>query len=162
MLAGYETTAVVLSQCVYMLSKHPEAQQKLLHEVDGSKKQISYEDLGQFPFASAVLKEVLRLVGPLAFFSRINTKDTEVRLARQRMCTLLEHQHQRHSCKSLIVSHGLQCSLKLFCIMSVTSQAMMCVSISHESRKMHALSSRSMQCKRCHAVHCFCDSPRPI
>ena len=84
MLAGYETTAVVLSQCVYMLSKHPQAQQKLLQEVDGSKKQISYEDLWQFPFASAVLKEVLRLVGPLAFFSRINTKDTQVRLARQR------------------------------------------------------------------------------
>lgn len=78
MLAGYETTAVALTQCIYLLTKHPAAQEKLLQEVDSATRQISYEDLERFPFAAAVLKETLRLQGPSAFFSRVAMKDTHV------------------------------------------------------------------------------------
>ena len=78
MLAGYETTAVALAQCIYQLCKHPEAQAKLLREVDSFKAQICYEDLEAFPYAAAVLKEALRLNGPAAFFSRIALQDTKV------------------------------------------------------------------------------------
>ena len=79
MLAGYETTAVALTQCIYLLTKHPAAQEKLLQEVDSAKREICYEDLERFPFAAAVLKETLRLQGPSsAFFSRVAMKDTHV------------------------------------------------------------------------------------
>lgn len=78
MLAGYETTAVALTQCIYMLSKHPEAQEKFLQEVDRSKKEVRYEDLGDFPYAAAVLRETLRLQGPSTLYSRIAMKDTHV------------------------------------------------------------------------------------
>ena len=37
MLAGYETTANTLAFCIYLLGKHPHAQQQLLQEVDGFK-----------------------------------------------------------------------------------------------------------------------------
>ncbi len=37
MLAGYETTANTLAFCIYLLAKHPHAQQQLLQEVDGFK-----------------------------------------------------------------------------------------------------------------------------
>lgn len=78
MLAGYETTAVALTQCIYFLCKHPEAQAKLLHEVDSVKGEINYEDLDKFPYAAAVLKEALRLHGPAPLFSRVAMKDTHV------------------------------------------------------------------------------------
>lgn len=37
MLAGYETTANTLAFCIYLLARHPHAQQQLLQEVDGFK-----------------------------------------------------------------------------------------------------------------------------
>ena len=37
-LAGYETTANTLAFCVYLLCKHPEAQQKVIAEVDAFGK----------------------------------------------------------------------------------------------------------------------------
>lgn len=81
MLAGYETTAVALATCIYMLARHPAAEQQLLQELEGTKirQPIRYEDLASFPFASAVLKETLRLQGPAALFARVATKDTHVR-----------------------------------------------------------------------------------
>lgn len=39
LLAGYETTANALAFCIYLLGKHPHAQQKLLQEVDAFKVQ---------------------------------------------------------------------------------------------------------------------------
>lgn len=78
MLAGYETTAVALTHCIYLLCKYPEAQTKLLEEVDQATSEICYEDLERFPYAAAVLKESLRLLGPAAFFSRVAVKDTQM------------------------------------------------------------------------------------
>ena len=82
MLAGYETTSVALTYCIYLLSKHPQVQQKLLQEVDEFKGQPSYEQLDRFPYAAAVLSEALRLFPPASLFSREATQDAQVRLAR--------------------------------------------------------------------------------
>lgn len=48
-LAGTETTANSLTFAVYLLSQHPEAEQKLLNEVDafGKDKPITVDDLVQ-------------------------------------------------------------------------------------------------------------------
>ena len=80
MLAGYESTALALAACIYMLARHPAAEQKLLQELVQANvgQQICYEDLIQFPYASAVLKEALRLQGPVALHPRVATKNTHV------------------------------------------------------------------------------------
>lgn len=48
-LAGYETTANTLSYCVYNIAAHPEAQQRLLEEVDayGRHRKVEYKDMDQ-------------------------------------------------------------------------------------------------------------------
>lgn len=78
MLAGYETTSVTLTYCIYLLSKHPQVQQRLRQEVDQFKGQPSYEQLDQFPYAAAVLKEALRLYPPAPFVARVAQEDTQV------------------------------------------------------------------------------------
>ncbi len=81
MLAGYETTAVALTYCIYLISKHPQAQERLIKEADAFKGQPSYEQLDHFPYAAAVLSEALRLFPPASLFSREATQDAQVMLA---------------------------------------------------------------------------------
>ena len=88
MLAGYETTSVTLTYCIYLLGKHPQVQQKLLQEVDDFKGQPSYEQLDQFPYAAAVLNETLRLFPPAPLFARIAQEDTQVKLKFTRLINL--------------------------------------------------------------------------
>lgn len=84
MLAGYETTAVTIAQCIYMLTTHPEVQQKLQQEVDECARQPKYEDLEQLPYTAAVIHETLRLVGPSVFLTRVAAQDTKVCSAKHR------------------------------------------------------------------------------
>ncbi|KAL3159252.1 hypothetical protein ABBQ32_011220 [Trebouxia sp. C0010 RCD-2024] len=78
MLAGYETTSVALTYCIYFLSKHPDAQSKLLEEVDQFQGKPSYEDLGRFPYASGVLNEAMRILPPAPLFARIAQEDVQI------------------------------------------------------------------------------------
>ena len=78
MLAGYETTAVAITYCIYLVSKHPQVQQKLLQEVEKFKGKPTYEQLVQFPYAAAVISEALRLLPPGSVTSRQATADTQV------------------------------------------------------------------------------------
>ena len=80
MLAGYETTSVTLTYCIYLLSKHPQVQQKLLQEVDDFKGQPSYEQLDRFPYAAAVLNEAMRLFPPVPLFARAAVEAAQVKL----------------------------------------------------------------------------------
>lgn len=78
MLAGYETTSMALTYCIYLLSKHPDAQAKLLEEVDQFQGKPGYEDLGRFPFASGVLNEAMRILPPAPLFARTAQEDVKV------------------------------------------------------------------------------------
>lgn len=78
MLAGYETTSVALTYCIYLLSKHPAAQQKLLQEVDLFKGKPSYEDLDKFPYTTGVLNEAMRILPPAPLFARTAQEDVQV------------------------------------------------------------------------------------
>uniref|UniRef100_A0A671QMA9 Cholesterol 24-hydroxylase n=1 Tax=Sinocyclocheilus anshuiensis TaxID=1608454 RepID=A0A671QMA9_9TELE len=63
-IAGQETTANQLSFAIMELGRHPEIYKRAKAEVDeilGTKRNISYEDLGKFTYLSQVLKETLRL-----------------------------------------------------------------------------------------------------
>src|SRR5207245_1714982 len=63
LLAGHETTALSLSWTWYLLSQHPEAEQKLrqeLHDVLGGRTP-QVEDLARLPYTDKVVKESMRL-----------------------------------------------------------------------------------------------------
>ncbi|KAI7837525.1 hypothetical protein COHA_008661 [Chlorella ohadii] len=64
--AGYETTANALSFAIYCLATHPEAEARLLAEVDafGADKEPTLDDAPRFPYVEAVMHEALRLYPP--------------------------------------------------------------------------------------------------
>ncbi|GBF94152.1 cytochrome P450 [Raphidocelis subcapitata] len=67
-LAGYETTANALSYAIYCVSSSPDAQAKLLAELDAlpgaPDREVTVEDLQLLPFTAAVIDEALRLYPP--------------------------------------------------------------------------------------------------
>ena len=77
-LAGYETTANTLAFSVYLLAKHPQAQQCLLQEIDQSQGRPGYDSLPSFPYAAAVINEALRLYPPATFLTRVANEDVQV------------------------------------------------------------------------------------
>ncbi|KAL3139154.1 hypothetical protein ABBQ32_005938 [Trebouxia sp. C0010 RCD-2024] len=78
MLAGYETTANTLAFSVYLLGKHPQAQQRLLQEVDHFQGRPTYDSLPSFPYAAAVINEALRLYPPGTVLARVTTDDVQL------------------------------------------------------------------------------------
>lgn len=63
--AGYETSANALAFTLYCLATHPEAEARLLAEVDAfGGKEPTAEDLAGFPYLEAVLNESMRLYPP--------------------------------------------------------------------------------------------------
>ena len=79
--AGYETTALALVYCIYLLSIHPDKQAKLLHEVDQFKGEIAYEDLESFPYTAAIINESIRLYPPAGVLARACAEDVKVHSA---------------------------------------------------------------------------------
>ncbi|PLB55889.1 benzoate 4-monooxygenase cytochrome P450 [Aspergillus steynii IBT 23096] len=67
-IAGSETTASVLSGCVYYLLKNPAVHQKLLYEIRGAfdkDEDINLMSIGKLSYLHAVLEESLRLYPPV-------------------------------------------------------------------------------------------------
>ena len=88
-LGGYETTQIILSKIMYLLACHPEAQDKLCHEIDqicldkniddninGTGNDISWEDLAEMKYLDAVFNESLRMMPPAARIERRVPEDT--------------------------------------------------------------------------------------
>jgi cytochrome P450 len=77
LLAGHETTAVSLSWTWYLLSQHPEVEQKLREELSqvlgGRTPQL--EDLPRLPYADKVVKESMRLYPPAWSLARTVAKE---------------------------------------------------------------------------------------
>jgi cytochrome P450 len=65
-LAGHETTANALTWTWYLLSQHPEVEQKVHAEVDSvlGDRAAVYEDLGSLTYTRMVLAESMRLYPP--------------------------------------------------------------------------------------------------
>jgi cytochrome P450 len=80
LLAGHETTAVSLSWTWYLLSQHPDVEQKLHQELrqvlDGRTPQL--EDLPRLPYADKVVKESMRLYPPAWSLARTVTKEIDL------------------------------------------------------------------------------------
>ncbi|KAF4962251.1 hypothetical protein FSARC_9639 [Fusarium sarcochroum] len=68
MLAGSETTATLLSGCLYNLLTYPEKMETLLEEIRGkftSADDLAFESLADLKYMNACLKETLRIYPPV-------------------------------------------------------------------------------------------------
>ena len=80
-IAGHHTTSVALSWTFYLLSKHPEIEQRLLDEIEAviGQRRITLDDLPRLNYTEMVIKESLRLYPPAyALFAREALEDVEV------------------------------------------------------------------------------------
>jgi cytochrome P450 len=76
-LAGHETTAVLLSWALYVLSKHPGIERRVraeLTQVLGARE-VTTDDVPKLPYLARVIKEVLRLYPPAWILGRRVTED---------------------------------------------------------------------------------------
>lgn len=60
-VAGHETTASTLSWTWYLISQHPEVEQRLISELETLPTPLEFDDLPKFPYARQVIEEAMRL-----------------------------------------------------------------------------------------------------
>ncbi|SFC25230.1 Cytochrome P450 [Bacillus sp. OV322] len=79
-LAGHETTANALSWAMYLLSQHPEAEQKLFQEIDAviGDRPPAPEDFMKLPYTQNVIWETMRLFPPSFVTGREAEEDVEI------------------------------------------------------------------------------------
>jgi cytochrome P450 len=80
LLAGHETTSTALTWTWYLLSQHPEVEQKLhaeLKKVLGERPPTA-EDLPRLPYTERVVKESLRLYPPASAILRLAVEESEI------------------------------------------------------------------------------------
>lgn len=78
MIAGYESTSTVMSWAVYLLSRHPAAQEKLAAEVRDvlGDRTPTLQDLPRLVYAKMVFEETMRLYPPVWLVLRTPLVDT--------------------------------------------------------------------------------------
>ncbi|KAL6615621.1 hypothetical protein ACP70R_037891 [Stipagrostis hirtigluma subsp. patula] len=78
--AGMETTSVLLTWTMVLLSMHPEWQDRAREEVLGlfGKNKPEYEGLSRLKIVTMILYEVLRLYPPAVVFNRKTYKEMEI------------------------------------------------------------------------------------
>jgi len=79
-LAGHETTALTLSWSWYLISQHPEVEEKLVAEWNRvlAGRTPTAEDLTKLPYTDAVLTEAMRVYPPVYLIGREATQDLEL------------------------------------------------------------------------------------
>jgi cytochrome P450 len=80
LIAGHETTALALSWTWYLLSQHPEIEQKLLTELQTvlAGRTPTFADLPKLIYTERIIMEVMRLYPPVWAMSRQATNDCEI------------------------------------------------------------------------------------
>ncbi|TFK51329.1 cytochrome P450 [Heliocybe sulcata] len=81
--AAMDTTSSALSKILYLLATHPEAQDKLRHEVRQvhAAGEFTYDTLEKMPYLEAICRETLRLHPPVTMLNRRATQDTVLPLS---------------------------------------------------------------------------------
>ncbi len=79
-LAGHETTALLLSWTWYLLSQHPEVEERLVAELRQALagRSPAVADLPRLPYTEKVIKETLRLYPPAYAMARIALEDYSI------------------------------------------------------------------------------------
>ncbi|KAJ4475938.1 cytochrome P450 [Lentinula edodes] len=83
--AAMDTTSSAMARLLHLLSRHPEAQNKLRQELIDAKRakdgqDFSYEELTALPFLDAVCRETLRLYTPASAVTRRARQDAIIPL----------------------------------------------------------------------------------
>lgn len=76
-IAGFETTATLMTWLFYVLSLHPQVEARLLEEIDtvvGSRRP-TFDDLMQLPYCRKVIQETLRFYPPVGLLPRTSQVD---------------------------------------------------------------------------------------
>ena len=63
-VAGTDSTSIVLARVLSILAEHPDVQDKLRQEVTEARKgnnDLDYDDLFSLPYLDAICRETLRL-----------------------------------------------------------------------------------------------------
>jgi len=79
LMAGHETTANALIYALYLLSLHPEVEERLHDEVDALPGVPTLADLTQLTYTDQVICEVMRLYPPVWGIGREPLHDVEIR-----------------------------------------------------------------------------------
>ncbi|KAF8905032.1 cytochrome P450 [Gymnopilus junonius] len=83
--AAMDTTSSALSRILWLLSMHPDVQDKLRQEIIQARKQhgdLVYDDLVALPYLDAVCRETLRLYAPVSTVSRVTRQDAVLPLSK--------------------------------------------------------------------------------
>lgn len=81
MIAGYETTATILTGLAFILMRRPDIQEKLrqeLFEAVTQKKKLDIDTIQKLPYMDAVMKEALRMYASPIFVSRSPVEDIQL------------------------------------------------------------------------------------
>ena len=101
-LAGYETTAALLSWTWYLLSLYPRCESRVRSEVanfESGTRGVALEDIDSLPYLHSVVKEALRLFPPVWILSRRAEHDDRLGAydvpagTVVTLCTYLAHRH---------------------------------------------------------------------
>ncbi|KAL4708555.1 hypothetical protein ACJJTC_014163 [Scirpophaga incertulas] len=81
--SGYATISNTVECCLHLLGSHLEVQQKLKKEIyemyNGSKRNVSINDLKELVYLEAALMETLRLCPPVSMVTRVVDKEVQLR-----------------------------------------------------------------------------------
>jgi len=80
LLAGHDTTALTLTYTLFLLSEHPDAEQRVLAEIDDvvGDEQPSAEHVREFEYVEWVINEAMRLYPPVFTLFRTPTEPVEL------------------------------------------------------------------------------------
>ena len=73
-VAGQETTANTLAFCILELGKNPRLVEKARKEIDqvlGERTIVTYQDVNELKYCTAIFKESLRLYPPIGTLCRV-------------------------------------------------------------------------------------------
>ena len=80
-VAGQETTANTLSFCFLELGKNPEIVRKAREEIDrvlGERTEVTFQDINDLKYCSAIFKEALRLYPPAPQLFRYTPEEVTI------------------------------------------------------------------------------------
>ncbi|CAD7092564.1 unnamed protein product [Hermetia illucens] len=90
-LDGFETSSVLISNCLHLLAEHRDIQQKLRDEINAavaSEGGLSYEKLLDLPYLEQCINETLRLRTPLPSNTKLCTENCEIRTSKDKIIQL--------------------------------------------------------------------------